>query len=138
MSTPPITIEKKISAKPVVKVNKPVAVAPPVAKKPVSKAVVITQHKKPSLIKKVADRALNKRTPSPYKVIVGSFSSKENVRLLTDKLSAQKIDSCVWIYESEGKKYYRVQVGAFANYSEALNYANKLTKSGIAGYVLKK
>lgn len=65
-----------------------------------------------------------------YAVQVGAFSSKENARLLAEKLQ-QQIGAADIHPEQVGRKlYYRVRTGRFASLNEAENTRNLLERKG--------
>ena len=106
--------------------------------KVVNNEVKSERENKKTVILAIPKLTESKKSGFTYKVIVGSFNNRENAKLFVSGLKAKKVDSYIWNYTSNGQKYFRVQVGAFKNYEEALRYTEYLKQMGITGYVLKK
>ena len=63
---------------------------------------------------------------SGYTVNVGSFKDKNRALALTKKLRGEGYSAVM--STSKDKKMYRVSVGAFSSYKEALSYSTTLEK----------
>lgn len=65
-----------------------------------------------------------------YVVQVGAFSSKENARLLAERLQQQLGDAVIHQEKIGGNLYYRVRTGRFTSLNEAENARNLLERQG--------
>lgn len=68
---------------------------------------------------------------SLFKVIAGSFKSKENADERVDLLKSKGIESFVDTTNISGKTWYRVQAGAFSNRENAEERIAEVKKAGI-------
>jgi len=91
-----------------------------------------------AVIQKPIKRAFFLPSRYPFKVIVGSFSDKKNADEFKKQLSARHFEAYIWVYHGEGKKYYRVQVGAFKTREQAIEYIDTIKKDGLDAYIVKK
>lgn len=66
-----------------------------------------------------------------FKVIAGSFKSKENADERVDQLKSKGIESFVDTTKISGETWYRVQAGAFSNRENAEDRLNEVKKAGI-------
>ncbi|MED4228224.1 N-acetylmuramoyl-L-alanine amidase [Neobacillus cucumis] len=76
-------------------------------------------------------KAVDPGTGTLYKVIAGSFQSRENADDRVTYLSSKGIDSFVDTVTISGKIWYRVQAGAYGNRANADDRLNELKKAGI-------
>ena len=65
-----------------------------------------------------------------YKVMVGSFKSRENAEERVTELSKIGMESIIVSTKISGATWYRVQVGAFSNRANAETLLNKVEKAG--------
>jgi len=73
-------------------------------------------------------------SPSPgvmYKVIAGSFKSRDNAENRVQFLDSKGIDSFIVTTTISGQTYYRVQAGAFSSRDNAESLVNELKQLGI-------
>ncbi|TCS95853.1 N-acetylmuramoyl-L-alanine amidase [Hazenella coriacea] len=75
--------------------------------------------------------SLSPKQKALYKVIAGSFQSKENAEERKEYLSSKKIDSMIVETMISGTTYYRVQAGAFSQKKNAEKQLNRLKQVGI-------
>lgn len=73
----------------------------------------------------------SKQQKALYKVIAGSFQSKENAENREEYLSSKGIDSIIVETVISGTTYYRVQAGAFSQKENAENQLERLKLAGI-------
>jgi cell division septation protein DedD len=74
-----------------------------------------------------------------YKVIAGSYVSKQNAHVLKNKLKAKGFDSFIWTSKNaDGQVLYRIQSGAFKTLTLAKSHKHSLSKKGFDTYILKK
>ncbi|WP_188455978.1 N-acetylmuramoyl-L-alanine amidase [Virgibacillus oceani] len=66
-----------------------------------------------------------------YKIIAGSFKSKENADERATFLHSKGIESFVYAATISGERWYRVQAGAFANRDNAEQRLAKVKQAGI-------
>ncbi|MBY7145016.1 N-acetylmuramoyl-L-alanine amidase [Virgibacillus sp. NKC19-3] len=66
-----------------------------------------------------------------FKVIAGSFQSKENAEAQVDVLNSNGIDAFVDSITISGSQWYRVQAGSFSNRENAENHLNTVKNAGI-------
>ncbi|WP_026564088.1 N-acetylmuramoyl-L-alanine amidase [Bacillus sp. UNC41MFS5] len=66
-----------------------------------------------------------------FKVIAGSFKSKENADERVDQLKSKGIESFVDTTKISGETWYRVQSGAFSSRENAENRLTEVKKAGI-------
>lgn len=93
---------------------------------------------KPVFTKKVPVEKMDDGMALPYKVIAGSFKSKQNAINYKATLIKQGMDAFVWGQDIKGVKWYRVQVGAFKDYKTAKLRMENMKTKGYSVYVLKK
>ncbi len=81
----------------------------------------------------------NKQTKQvwAYKVIIGTFHSRDNAILAMKKFKSQKIDAFIRISSRKGSRLYQVQAGAFKSLAEARTFKSKLAKKKIESYIIK-
>ncbi|MCA0986606.1 N-acetylmuramoyl-L-alanine amidase [Guptibacillus algicola] len=83
---------------------------------------------------------LPKKTPPPslglYKVIAGSFTSRENAEVRAEFLASKGFDSFITSLVIKGTTYYRVQAGAFSEKSNAEELVAKLKTIGIDSFII--
>jgi len=103
-----------------------------IKKEPKSRAVSAKSNKSISKKKPMATKNL------AYKVIVGTFSSKDNARKLIQKLKSKKISSFMWVSKQVSQTFYKVQVGAFPSRKEAEAFRVKISKKGFQSYIFQK
>jgi N-acetylmuramoyl-L-alanine amidase len=70
-------------------------------------------------------------TGSLFKVIAGSFKSKENADERVDQLKSKGIESFVDTKKISGETWYRVQAGAFSSRENAEERLDDVKKAGI-------
>ncbi|WP_168188608.1 SPOR domain-containing protein [Thermoflavimicrobium daqui] len=71
--------------------------------------------------------------PVNYYVFAGSFTYKSNAYKRVAALKKQGYDAFVKVAYVNGKKFYRVQIGAFNSKANMNNYTKKVKKSGFDG-----
>jgi len=71
-----------------------------------------------------------------YKVFAGSFQTRKNADEQTKYLKSKGLDAFVHPTVISGKKWYRVQTGAFSSEVKAQAYMSQLKKLGITGSFL--
>ncbi|WHY76989.1 N-acetylmuramoyl-L-alanine amidase [Neobacillus sp. WH10] len=71
-------------------------------------------------------------TGTLYKVIAGSFQSRENADERVAYLQSKRIDAFVNPTTISGKTWYRVQAGAYSNRANAEKRLEEVKKAGIA------
>ena len=75
----------------------------------------------------------------PYKVITGTFKTKENALKQKRNLQKNGFDAFIWIsYNKKKTKFYKVQSGAFATKKEAKKYQKKISLKGFQSYIIHK
>src|SRR5699024_11136311 len=67
-----------------------------------------------------------------YRVIAGSFQTRENADARVSFLSSRGIDSFVGTITVSGQQWFRVQSGAFSNRSNAEARLNEVKSAGIS------
>lgn len=73
-----------------------------------------------------------------YKVIAGSFKSKENAEKRADELRSKGIESYIDSVTLSNKVWYRVQAGAFSSRENAEKRLDEVKKAGIHdAYIMK-
>ncbi len=125
----------KVTPKPVKLVH-----VEPVHSEPVVPAAPKKPHKTwvPPVSKKAVETASKVAIKgTPYKLIAGSFTTRQGAMNLQSKLKSQSIETYYWKSEGEGPQFH-IQVGAFATPKEAEKYAAILRKKGFSPVVLKK
>lgn len=80
---------------------------------------------KPARVESVAPAA-----EKTYRVLVGSFASKDNSRTLSSQLSKKGYYTFTSAKEVGGRKLYRVQVGAFSDVGKAEQLKHELESQG--------
>ncbi len=73
-----------------------------------------------------------------FKVIAGSYSTRENAQAQAIELAKARIPSFIWTGESGGRPIYRVQVGAYPSQRQAEASVAELSRQGISTVVVKK
>jgi len=81
---------------------------------------------KPTPLEESKTRQTTLKKASGYTVNVGSFKDKNRALALTKKLRGEGYSAVM--STSKDKKMYRVSVGAFSSYKEALSYSTTLEK----------
>lgn len=71
------------------------------------------------------------RNGTLYKVIAGSFQSRENADKRVDLLDSKGIDAFIVPTTISGQQWYRVQAGAFSERVNAENVVNEIEDNGI-------
>lgn len=66
-----------------------------------------------------------------FRIIAGSFQSKENAEKRVEFLNTKGIDSFVDSIIISGEQWYRVQAGAFSNRENAENHLNMVKNAGV-------
>ncbi|TFJ94352.1 N-acetylmuramoyl-L-alanine amidase [Lentibacillus salicampi] len=78
-------------------------------------------------------------TSTLYKVVAGSFQSKENAENRVNHLQSNGIDSYVAKITISGKQWYRVQAGAFSDRKNAEEQLAKVKESGVHdAYIIRE
>ncbi|MCP3026537.1 N-acetylmuramoyl-L-alanine amidase [Halobacillus sp. A5] len=67
-----------------------------------------------------------------YRVIAGSFKSRDNAEQRVQELSRRNIDSFIRTASISGETYYRVQAGAFSERARAEEQVERLKNAGIS------
>src|SRR5699024_10204285 len=74
-----------------------------------------------------------------YKVIAGSFQSKENAENQVGRLQSNEIDAYVMALTISGVQWYRVQAGAFAEWKNAEKQLQKVKDAGVHdAYIIRE
>jgi len=74
-----------------------------------------------------------------YRVIAGSFQTRENADARVDFLSSRGIDSFVGTVTISGQQWFRVQTGAFSNRNNAEAHLNDVKSAGISdAYIVQE
>ena len=73
-----------------------------------------------------------------YKVIVGSFSDRDNAETHLNKLIQKGFSAFITTTVIDKKTYYRVQAGAFTEKENAEALVEKLTKAGFKSFLLNE
>jgi N-acetylmuramoyl-L-alanine amidase len=80
-----------------------------------------------------------KLAPSPrgtfYRVVTGSFNSKENAHDRVDKLDQAGFDSFLDAYKNNNQVFYRVITGSFSNKDNADQRVAQLKKKGFDSFI---
>ncbi len=66
-----------------------------------------------------------------YKVVAGSFQSKENAEKRESHLQSNGIESFIEAVTMSGERWYRVQAGAFSNRNNAEAQLEKVKNAGV-------
>ncbi|SET49052.1 N-acetylmuramoyl-L-alanine amidase [Salinibacillus kushneri] len=66
-----------------------------------------------------------------YKVIAGSFQSRDNARNRVNELQSNGIESFITMVTISGEQWYRVQAGAFSNQENAERRLQEIRNTGI-------
>lgn len=80
----------------------------------------------------VSKNKKNKKNPSLYHVIAGSFKEKQHAKNRVAFLNQQQIEAIIKETQISGDTYYRVQAGAFRKRANANRRITELKKMGIA------
>ncbi|MFC4023374.1 N-acetylmuramoyl-L-alanine amidase [Oceanobacillus longus] len=72
-----------------------------------------------------------------YKVIAGSFKSKENADDRVSFLGSKGIDAFVDNVNISGVRWYRVQAGAFTNREHTENHLRTVKNTGVDAYIIQ-
>ena len=72
-----------------------------------------------------------------YTVQVGAFAQRDNAVRLKDRLSRQINGVYVAPWDSGATRYYRVRVGRFGRYDEAVAFARSVTHLGVTTIVVE-
>ncbi len=152
---PSVKAEKPVAA-PAPKVQKE-AVKPVKKAEPAPKPAVKTDVKplKEKAVKEKPAAAVKKEQPvkketvskpvakapadvngTPFKVLLGKFSTENEARNLQKRLKAQNIDAYVWFSSQDAA--FMVQIGAFKNSIEAEHAVNKFRQKGYNPSILQK
>jgi len=85
-------------------------------------------------------KTFSKQAPPqfPYKVIVGTFKSKENAMRSIAQFKKQKIDTFIRPYSDKKEVRYQIQAGAFETHQEATGFKHKLASKKVDSYIVKK
>ncbi|QKY68764.1 N-acetylmuramoyl-L-alanine amidase [Lentibacillus sp. CBA3610] len=67
-----------------------------------------------------------------YKVIAGSFQSKENAENREDHLQSNGIDAYIMMVNISGEEWYRVQAGAFSDWQNAAAHLQEVKDAGVS------
>lgn len=70
-----------------------------------------------------------------YRVVTGSFTSKENAEQRQKDLKTKGFDSFFVIFNSKGKTFYRVITGSFKERANAQKQVNKLDAAGFDSFI---
>lgn len=131
---PTATSEPPLSAaKPVV------AVAPkPTLPKPMSppKPAVVTPVKPNTAV--VAPTSVPAAVSRDFKVIAGSYATRETAQAQAIELAKARIPSFIWVSDTGGRPIYRVQVGAYPTQAQAEASVAEFSRKGISAVVVKK
>jgi tetratricopeptide (TPR) repeat protein len=73
-----------------------------------------------------------------YAVQMGSFSRRENARVLEQQLKQLGFPAFVVTARLDGEDYYRVRVGSFSSEEEARQELSLLQNEGYSGFVLRE
>ncbi|CDQ38121.1 MULTISPECIES: N-acetylmuramoyl-L-alanine amidase [Virgibacillus] len=68
---------------------------------------------------------------SIYRVVAGSFKSRDNAEQRVDMLQSKGINAFVDLVTISGQQWYRVQAGAFTNRSNAEEQLTKVKNAGV-------
>lgn len=71
-------------------------------------------------------------------VQLGSFTSRENARRLTDEVSARGFSAFIMSLNQSGTKLYRVRVGPRETRDQATTLARRLAEVGYTGQVMRQ
>ncbi|API91980.1 sporulation-specific N-acetylmuramoyl-L-alanine amidase [Virgibacillus pantothenticus] len=74
-----------------------------------------------------------------FRIIAGSFQSKDNADQLVNMLAAKGIQAFVALVRISGRNWYRVQAGAFSNRTNAENHLERVKKAGVTdAYIIRE